>query len=333
LYLSASYEDHVIGDFGHIEVRRSKPQVNGFVVGVPHGATEPDAIDYAKTISDATGSGIVIASGLKSKQIAVAQPLLHNSPIAWSSTASKRPRSIYSDFKNLLRWSAVGSLRFYVEFRTARAATQSPRIEVASAGFSFEQLLELKQSFRKIESEFIKAHQLLPVGLIINPLDTISWNAFGVKNHGVLMLAERGLILRLPNVLAEARYKPVYREVLKNWLRYASEIAQSEKFASTVVKVKQGRYGRIDLTPARGDLRGVVIGAPHGSFDWDTGELVEELSYRTLCRALSPAVSRRWNARAGASMSTGQRNGATRQGPSGAPASGPEKFTKSSKEP
>jgi hypothetical protein len=96
--LSASYEDHVIGDFGHIEVRRSKPQVNGFVVGVPHGATEPDAIDYAKTISDATGSGIVIASGLKSKQIAVAQPLLHNSPIAWSSTASKRPRSIYSDF-------------------------------------------------------------------------------------------------------------------------------------------------------------------------------------------------------------------------------------------
>jgi len=56
--LPASYEDYVIGDFGHIEVRPSKPQVNGFVVGVPHGATEPDAIDYAKTISDATGAGI-----------------------------------------------------------------------------------------------------------------------------------------------------------------------------------------------------------------------------------------------------------------------------------
>src|SRR5512146_2041580 len=93
--LPTSYENHVIGDFGHIEVRRSKPQVNGFVVGVPHGATEPDAIDYAKTISDATGAGIVIASGFKSKQIAVAQPLLHNSPISWGSTASMRPRSIY----------------------------------------------------------------------------------------------------------------------------------------------------------------------------------------------------------------------------------------------
>jgi hypothetical protein len=89
------------------------------------------------------------------------------------------------------------------------------------------------------------------------------------------------LILRLPNVLAEARYKPVYREVLKNWLRYASDMAQSDKFASSVVKVKQVRYGRIELSPARGELRGVVIAAPHGSFDWETGELVEELSYRT----------------------------------------------------
>ena len=279
--LPASYEDHVIGDFGHIEVRRSEPQGNGFVVGVPHGATEPDAIDYAKTVSDATGAGIVIASGFKSKRIAVAQPLLHDSPIAWSSTASMRPRSIYPDFRNLLQASAVGPLKFYVEFRTAAPAGQSPRIEVVSAGFSFEQLLELKHSFRKIESEFTKGRQLLPVELIINPLDTISWNAFGEKNHGVLMLAERGLILRLPNVLAEARYKPVYREVLKNWLRYASDMAQSDKLASSVVKVKQGRYGRIELSPARGELRGVVIAAPHGSFDWETGELVEELSYRT----------------------------------------------------
>lgn len=297
--LPASYEHHVIGDFGHIEVRRSKAQVNGFVVGVPHGATEPDAIDYAKTISDETGAGIVIASGFKSKQIAVAQPLLHNSPIGWGSTASIRPRSIYSDFKNLLRSSAVGPLRFYVEFRTARAATQSPRIEVASAGFSFEQLLELKHSFTKIESESTRAHQVLPVELMINPLDTISWNAFGVKNHGVLMLAERGLILRLPNVLAEPRYKSVYREVLKNWLRYASEMAPSEKFASTAIKVKQLRYGRIELTPARGELRGVVIAAPHGSFDWYTGELVEELSYRTslpsvVTRGFTPTECAGW---------------------------------------
>jgi hypothetical protein len=55
--LPRSYEDHVIGDFGHIEVRRSEPQGNGFVVGVPHGATEPDAIDYAKTAVTRRGPG------------------------------------------------------------------------------------------------------------------------------------------------------------------------------------------------------------------------------------------------------------------------------------
>ena len=279
--LPAGYEDYVIGDFGHIEVRPSKPQVNGFVVGVLHGATEPDALDYARTISDATGSGIVIAYGMKNKRIAVSEPVILNRAMSRSNAAQTRPQSIYSDFKTLLQSSAVGPLKFYVEFRTARAPAQTLSIEVVSAGFSFEQLLELKRSFKKIESESIRSHQLLPVELIIDPLDTTFWAAFGVKNHGVLMLAERGLSLRLPNVLAEPRYKSVYREVLKNWLRYASEMSQSENFASTAIRVKQVRYGRIELTPARGKLRGVVIAAPHGSFDWYTAELVEQLSYRT----------------------------------------------------
>ncbi|HEY1234360.1 MAG TPA: hypothetical protein VGH22_13370 [Candidatus Binatia bacterium] len=278
--LARDYDHYTIGDYGYLEVRPSESHMNGFVVGVPHGIAEQDAIDYATTVSDATGAGIVIAYGFGTKGIAVAHPTIH-SPIARSNVPSRDSESIYSDFTNFLEASAVGPLRFYVEFRTAKSAVPSTRIEVVSAGFSFEQLLALKKSFTMIEAEYLKPPSFPRIELAINPLDAISGNAFALKNHGVLMLAEQGLVLQLPNALTQSSYKSIYRGVIQKWLRHASELKHSRALALTQPKVKLTRYGRIELIPARGDLRGVVIAAPHGTFDWYTGELVEELSYRT----------------------------------------------------
>jgi hypothetical protein len=96
--VTAAYEDHVIGDYGHLEVRLSQSH-NGFVVAVPHGTTEPDAVEYAKTISDSMGAGIVIAYGFDSNRNAVAQPIIGSRAVAPSNTAGPRPGSIYPDFQ------------------------------------------------------------------------------------------------------------------------------------------------------------------------------------------------------------------------------------------
>ncbi|HEX5607601.1 MAG TPA: hypothetical protein VFY96_13845, partial [Candidatus Binatia bacterium] len=172
--LMADYDDYVIADYGHLAVR-SESQMNGFVLGVPHGTTDPDAVDYAKSVSDATGAGIVIAYGMKNKRITVAQPVIPNSAVSWNNASATRPGSIYSDFKNSLQSTTVGPIRFYVEFRTARAKLERPRIEVASAGFSFEQLQELKRFYNAIETRSLQNRGMAPVELVINPLDRISW--------------------------------------------------------------------------------------------------------------------------------------------------------------
>ena len=77
--------EQAIGDFGRVVFDAFGAASEGFVVGVLHGAAEPEAIDYANTISDATGAGLVIAYGFKANRIAVAQPLIHQ----------KRPPRLY----------------------------------------------------------------------------------------------------------------------------------------------------------------------------------------------------------------------------------------------
>jgi hypothetical protein len=40
-------------------------------------------------------------------------------------------------------------------------------------------------------------------------------------------------------------------------------------------------YGRIESIPSRNNQKGIVLGAPHGTFDEHTAEVVKEVSYRT----------------------------------------------------
>ncbi len=278
------FHEQLIGDFGRIVLHQSNLGMNGFVLGVPHGTA--DAIEYAKTISDRTGAGLVIAYGFNANRIPVTQPLIHTTPISWRGTDSARPGSVYPEFKKFLRAATVGTLRFYVGIRIAEEANQPLRIEVASGGLSFEQLKFLKEAYVAIRNRSIKNMAIPKVEIALNPIDDISWNAFGAKNHGVLMLAEKGLILRMPTVLTLPDFKSAYREIIAKWVIEASTVARRISVQMPEIQVKQLPYGRIDLIPSRNNSRGIVIGAPHGSFDWYTSELVEELSFRTLLPAV-----------------------------------------------
>jgi hypothetical protein len=285
---SASVQEQSIGDIGRFEFRSSKVRRDGFVIGVTHGNAEPDAIEYAQSMSAASGAGRVIAYGFAANGIAVAQPLIHQqSPIARTVSNSGRPASVYSEFKKFLRAAVDGPLEFYVGVRVADTVQPAARIEVASAGFSFEQLAALKRDYVAIRDHRIE-DPTLRLELALDPLDDISWDAFAVKNHGVLVLAEKGLVLRLPKIHAREQTKSIYRQIIAQWVLRASVVAQQTK-GQAYGETKISTYGRIDVIPSRKNIRGSVIGAPHGSFDWYTRELVEELSYRT---ALAGVVTR-----------------------------------------
>jgi hypothetical protein len=47
------------------------------------------------------------------------------------------------------------------------------------------------------------------------------------------------------------------------------------------VEVKVMEHGRIEFMPSGGELKGIVLAAPHGTFDEYTGELVRHISYQT----------------------------------------------------
>ena len=209
-----------IGDLGYFEFRNSPPHLKRAVIGVPRAGTEPTAIAYADAIRDHIDAGLVAACyDFEIKRIPVSQPLIHTSPISWSAAQAVSRGSVYSEFRSLLRSTVDGPMEFYVGVRAAHGTSYSRRIEVASAGFTFEQLKSLKESYAQIRDQQIRdqttsSRNLPRVEISLNPLDDISWNSDGVKNHGVLLLAQRGLILRMPSELAEARVRAVYQKIL-----------------------------------------------------------------------------------------------------------------------
>ena len=271
-----------IGDLGRIEFRKPASQFSGIIVGAPHGLAEPAAAQYATAISDKTGAGLVIAYGFGSRRIAVTRPLVDRYDLTSGSGANRRaPGSIYGEFKTALRNAADGPLRFYLGIRLAEATSESSRIEVTAAGFTIEQIKSLKNKFLQIRDRSIANGATPKIALAIDPVDQIHWRVLGVKHHGVLMLAERGLTVRLPRALAKSAVKALYSEILSAWFSQALTLSNENPDHLPALQIAVLRYGRIEAIPARGFLPGIVIGAPHGTFDQYTSELVGEISNRT----------------------------------------------------
>ncbi|MGH7854501.1 MAG: hypothetical protein ACREP3_13740 [Candidatus Binatia bacterium] len=278
---SRSAQDHIIGDLGHIEVRKSDADIDNVVIGATHGLSEPDAAALATVLSDETGAGLVIAYGFRNKRIPVAQPLVYTSPLIVRAGDPRQTGSVYSEFRTHLQNAADGPLKFYIGVRSADQSLTLNRIEVATAGLSVEQVKVLKAAFVRIRDQALQAGEAPKIDMALNPLDDISWNITGVKNHGVLLLAEKGLIFRMPKILGAAQAKPVYTEILKEWAAHTLATVMENSSEVPEIDVKLMPYGRMEWIRSRKNIPSVVIGAPHGSFDRHTAELVQDLSYRT----------------------------------------------------
>jgi hypothetical protein len=297
--LPKQFQEHRIGDVGHFEFREPNRGMEGVVIGAPRGHGEPASVNYAKWISDRTGAGVVIGYGFSAQRLAVTQPVVRYDLIPVKLDDPVGRGSVYPEFKKLLRQTAKTDIEFYVGVRMLSEEASTNQIEVAASGFTFEELNILKQAFQRIRDQVIASEATPKVGIAMEPLDKIFWNVTGVKHHGVLMMAEKGLNLRLPKALSIAAVQIAYRDILALWVAEAIAMARENPFRLPQIEVKLFDSGRIVSVPARGNQRGVVIAAPHGSADEYTAEMVKELSHRTglpavIAKGFTPTEAGGW---------------------------------------
>jgi hypothetical protein len=154
-------------------------------------------------------------------------------------------------------------------------------MEVTATGYTIEEVKLLKDLFARLRDQALQNTAMPKITLAVDPVDRISWQVFAVKHHGVLMGAEKGLSLKLPSSLANAAGEKIYREVLAAWVESARALARQAQPTAPQLQVWRGQYGRIELISSRKKIRGIVVGAPHGSFDKYTAEVVKQIAYGT----------------------------------------------------
>ncbi|HEY7316137.1 MAG TPA: hypothetical protein VIE89_01080 [Candidatus Binatia bacterium] len=291
-------QEQRIGNLGYFEFQPPNEPMQGVIIGAPHGVTEPDSAIYAKSISQQTGAGFLIASGFASKRLPVTQPLVRWTPSPAGTANPLKRGNVYREFNALLRQAANGNVKLYVGVRSRVEASAADRIEVATSGFTFEQLAILKKSFVRIRDSALAGSSIPKIAIAIDPLEKISWRVSGVKHHGVLMFAERGLNLRLPQGLSTGAAESSYAKIIATWVAEVSALLEDNNSQLDSV-VRLTDYGRIESLPSRKRQNGIVIGAPHGTFDEYTAELVNQVSYRTglaavIARGFTPTECGGW---------------------------------------
>lgn len=268
-----------IADLGRLEFREAEGGLEGVVIGAPHSGTDPLSDRVARAISDRTGAGLVAAYGFKSKGLGVSQPLVSYEPYA--SLIAPRRGSIFADYRKILHRAAKGRLDLYVGVHRSAEKELAGRIEVATSGLTFEEARVLKEAYYRIRDEASMGKEASKLEMLIEPLDGVSWRVSGEKHHGVLMVAAKGLNIRVPGPLSPESDETLYTEILARWVGKAISLLRENPLRLPQVQVKLMELGRLEMVRAHGRPDGIVIGAPHGSFDEYTAEMVKRLSFQT----------------------------------------------------
>jgi len=279
--LPTRLQTQTIGDLGRFEFGLPQQRMQGAMIGAPHGASERIAAEYAQWISERTGAGLAIGYGFKAKRIPVTQPLVTTGLNLNTSADPARRGSVYHEFNEILQRATNGNLEFYAGIRFADTNAHDGIIEVAVNGFTFEEVELLKDRFARLRDRALRDVAAPKIAVAMDSVDKLTWSVSVIKHHGVLMRAEKGLNLRLARGLTTEPARAVYRDVLAQWIRSAYDLARRDPSSVPQTQVWRAEHGRIESIPSRKNIQGIVIGAPHGSFDEHTAELVNRIAYRT----------------------------------------------------
>ncbi|MGH7836039.1 MAG: hypothetical protein ACREQK_20510 [Candidatus Binatia bacterium] len=282
---------------GRFEYRDALPGLDGVVVGAPHGHSDRHSNTLALALSEHTGAGLVIAYGFKSHRLSVAQPIVRTHPSFFAKDGPASRGSVFKEYREILRRAAGGNLRLYLGVHRSTKEQSTGRIEVATSGLTFEEAEALKNAYRGIRDRVISSAVMPVLEMAIEPLDQISWRNAGAKHHGVLLVAEKGLNLRIPPFAEPA--ETIYAEILSRWVDEAVRIIRDNSAGLPQIEVHLLDFGRFEVIPSRRRIAGVVVAAPHGSFDEHTAEMVKRLSFGTgitavIAKGFTPTQAGGW---------------------------------------
>src|SRR3990172_4094516 len=288
-----------IDPLGRFEYRAPQSEMAGVVVGAPHGGTAPGTAALARLISDRTGAGFVAAYGFKSKQVSVEQPVIRNNPHQPVPIDPLKRRSVFAELKQILRNMSGGELDLYIGIRPRQPQKIVEGIEVIASCFTFEEIQLIDRAYIEIRDQYVGTRAIEKLPLLFAPVDRVSLVASGSRHHGVLMIAEKGVSLRIPEKVLSGANLTVYGQVFSEWSKKLERLVHDDFRKIPQVQVKMMDLGRLDLIRSRKGLAGVVIGAPHGTYDEYTAEIVKRLGFRTglaavIARGFSPTEAGGW---------------------------------------
>jgi hypothetical protein len=133
-----------IDGLGHFEFRAPEAAMKGVVVGAPHGGSPAVSAILAHALSDRTGAGLVTAHGFLTDRITVARPRVRATPYQMDLRDFATQRSVYREFNQTVRDVAGDEIDLYLEFRSPPSKYSPEPLQVASSGFSFEELKIIK---------------------------------------------------------------------------------------------------------------------------------------------------------------------------------------------
>jgi hypothetical protein len=265
----------------HFEFRAAEPAMEGVVVGAPDGGLPSVSATLAHALSDRTGAGLVTAHGFRTNRMAVARPFVRTTPYQMALRDPAKRRGVHREFNQTVRDVAGDNIDLYLEFRSTPSKYSPQPLQVASSGFSFEELKIIKQSYLDIRDRLIGMQPIQRLPLLINPLDSISWESSVIRHHGFLLVAERGLSLRLAERLFSGAVLSLYADIFSAWLTEIVRIVRENPCGLQQPDIKIMDLGRLDLFHGGSTIHGIVIGSPHGTYDAYTAELVQQISHQT----------------------------------------------------
>ena len=216
---------------GHIVVKPGRP---GFVIGAPHGTTDPQTGDLAAELARRTGFALVVAAGFAIEPDAPGRPGRryqvnrpyegHPGRPPTEDVASDAAQQIYLAYEKRVQEAAQGRLAFYAEIHGNGRRESAGRIEVATVGVDHEFAQRLRTLFELIRDAHLRGHpSTTRLEMMIEPADKIFYAASGAKRDGILRLPARALHLELPRIVRVDAREP-YLTILAEFLAQAATL-------------------------------------------------------------------------------------------------------------
>ena len=143
-------------------------------MGAPHGGCRQQRQPWRMRLAIELAPGSSQPMAFDPTAVAVALPLVRTTPYQTAPRDAAKRRSVCGKFKQTVRDIAGDEIDFYLEYCSQVSRDGAEPLQVASSGFSLEELKIIKQSYLEIRDRLIGTHSLQRLPMSISPLEVLA---------------------------------------------------------------------------------------------------------------------------------------------------------------